>query len=213
MQSVSEEVRGLERVRYVTENYEQLQGLKNAPVGLMVLFSGALMLFPSSLRSFSSLIGGNLYLLYVVLIAMVLLYFAMGSYYERRFGWVQTFSMERQQIVAAIILIIVLVVVGSANLAFQPPIHMIWLAWGVALTVVYWRERRFRAHYVVIGILVCGVSFLPLLGISQTGSTAYETGGLMAFLGILYVVGGILDHFLLVRTMKSLPEEDDGRAV
>jgi Sec-independent protein secretion pathway component TatC len=153
-----------------------------------------------------------LYLSFGVLVGACLLYFVIGDYYERRFGWVQTFSMERKQVVAAIIGMTVLLVIGSVNLLFQPPIHMIWLVWGVALTAIYWRERRFRVHYVAVGVLVSALSFLPLLSISQT-VLSHEAGGLLLFLGVLFVVGGTLDHLLLVRIMKALPKEDDGRAV
>lgn len=210
MQSAREEIRDLERVRYVTENYEQLQGLRNVPLGLMLLFSGALTLFPSSLSSFGPVVSeAFFYLLFIVLIATVLLYFVIGNYYERKFGWVQTFSLNGKQITAVTTLIIVLLVVGSVNLMFRPPIHMIWLVWGLSVMAVHWRERRFRTHYVVIGVLIICVSFLPLLGITSV-SLSYEAGGLMAFLGILFVVGGTFDHLLLVRTMKYLPEENDG---
>ncbi len=208
MQSAREEIRDLERVRYVTENYEQLQGLRNVPIGLMVLLSGVLL--TSSIPSFGPVIGeAFFYLLFIVLIATVLLYFVIGNYYEHRFGWVQTFSLNRKQAIAVAILMVVLVVVGSINLAFQPPIHMIWLVWGLSVMAVHWRERRFRMHYVVIGALVVGVSFLPLLGITSV-SLPYEAGGLLVFLGIFYVMGGTFDHLLLVRTMKHLPEENDG---
>lgn len=171
------------------------------------------MLLPSSLRSFGTVIGeAFFYLLFVMLIGACLLYFVIENYYERRFGWVQTFSLNRKQAIAVATLMVVLVVVGSINLAFQPPIHMIWLVWGMSLTAIYWRERHSRMHYVATGVLVSALSFIPLLGISRT-ELGYETSGLMLFLGILYVVGGVLDHLLLVRTMKTLPEEDDVRAV
>lgn len=210
MQSDREEVRDLERVRYVAENYEQLQGLRNVPIGLMVLLAGVFTLFPSGLAYFGPVISeAFIYLLFVVLIATVLLYSFIGNYYERRFGLVRTFSLNKKQAVAVATLSIVLLVVGSINLAFQPSIHMIWLVWGLSVTSIHWWERHFRMHYVVIGVLVVGVSFLPLLGITSV-SLSYETGGLLVFLGIFYVVGGVCDHLLLMRAMKFLPEGGDG---
>ena len=213
MQSVREEVRDLERVRYVTENYEQLQGLRNIPLGLILLALGAFMLSSARLPPFSPVASDVFfYGSFALLIVAISLYFVIGNYYERRFGWVHTFSMNRKQVVAAITGITVLLVIGSVNLVFQPPIHMIWLVWGISLTAVYWRERRFRIHYVAIGVLVSVLSFTPLLSISRT-ELSYDAGGLMLFFGILLVVGGFFDHLLLVRTMKTLPEEEDGRAV
>ena len=32
----------------------------------------------------------------------------------------------------------------------------------------------------------------------------------MAFAGLHFALGGFLDHLLLVRTMKTLPEDEDG---
>lgn len=212
MQSDREQIRDLERIRYVTENYEQLQGLRSVPIGLLAFASGMLVISSVRLLSFGPLINDVFYYLtFLAVIGACLLYFVIADYYERRFGWVQRFSIKRKQIVAVVILIAVLLMVGSVNLIFQPPILTIWLVWGVALVAIYWRERCFRPHYIVIGILASIFSFLPLLGILRTGFN-YEVGGLILFLGIFYVVGGIFDHLLLVRTMKSLPG-DDGRAV
>ncbi|MGB3683976.1 MAG: hypothetical protein WA990_15980, partial [Rubrobacteraceae bacterium] len=169
-----------------------------------------LTLLPSGLPSLGTVVDEVFfYLLFVVLFATVPLYFFIGDYYERRFGWVQTFSLNRKQVMAVATLMVVLVVVGSINLVFQPPIHMIWLVVGLSVTAVHWRERQFRMHYVVVGVLFVGAGFLPLLGVTNVSLT-YEAGGVMLFLGALFVVCGIFDHLLLARTMKHLPEEDDG---
>lgn len=213
MQSAKEEIRDLERVRYVTENYEQLQGLRNVPLGFVVLALGVFMLSSASLPPFSPVASDVFFYGSFALLAVAfLLYFVIGNYYERRFGWVHTSSIKRKQVVSAITGITVLILIGIVNLVFQPPIHMIWLFWGLALTVIYWRERRFRMHYIAIGLLVSALSFMPLLDISRT-EPIHDAGGLILFLGILFVVGGFLDHLLLVRTMKTLPEADDGRAI
>lgn len=128
MQSVREEIRDLERLRYITENYEQLQGLRNVPLGIILLASGVLTYPFASRPTFSPIMSDAFfYLSFGLLIGVTLLYFIIGDYYERRFGWVQTFPMKRKQVVAAITGIVVLIVIGSVNLLFQPPMHMIWL--------------------------------------------------------------------------------------
>jgi hypothetical protein len=53
-----------------------------------------------------------------------------------------------------------------------------------------------------------GCGLLPLFGVlpADPGEGSNLT---VSVLGIYLIVGGVLDHLLLVRTMKSLPEEND----
>ena len=67
-------------------------------------------------------------------------------------------------------------------------------------------------HYIAMGVLIASLSFLPLLGFLRMDPTQ----GLNLFpavVGTSLIVISICDHLLLVRTMKHLPEEDDGGAV
>lgn len=83
------------------------------------------------------------------------------------------------------------------------------------MLVVFWPDRRFRIHYLVMMPFFVAASFLPLWGVWSTGWSPEPGSGEVfpLFLGLYWVVGGIFDHLLLVRTMKSVPEEADGGAV
>ena len=99
------------------------------------------------------------------------------------------------------------------------------LAMGIAMVVAYWPERRFQGHYVFIGAVAIGVvlahsvsAFVYPSASSWIWPTGDELSGVPAIFAMILVtayliVGGILDHLLLVRTMKTAPEEDDAGAV
>ena len=68
--------------------------------------------------------------------------------------------------------------------------------------------RRFAAHYLVMGEVIAGCGLLPLFGVLSADPR--EVTYLLPLLAGMYlIVGGVLDHLLLVRTMKSWPEEND----
>jgi peptidoglycan/LPS O-acetylase OafA/YrhL len=101
------------------------------------------------------------------------------------------------------------------NWVIHPPVDLALLAFGVGILVGLWPERRFRVQYMVLAVLFVGASFLPLLGFWSTDPMQDPTSSdvLALCFGLYLLAGGVFDHLLLVRTMKSLPEEDDGRAV
>jgi hypothetical protein len=58
-------------------------------------------------------------------------------------------------------------------------------------------------------VLLAGLSLLPLEGISldSTGTIISVAAGLM------FIVIGCIDHVLLVRTFKPVPEESNGARI
>lgn len=215
----------LERVRFVTENYEQLKGLKMLPFGPMYLAFAA---FYWSQSLWTTLLGVLFFLGGASLRPVI------DRYYERKFGHVdprppmsqRTLTMALAAIFVVFVVLIMLNNTGYVDVsgyldAFgrfmftqQLPVNVPLLA-SVAIYLVlfglYRRELRFRVHYVVLSVLAVGASFLPLLGV-LAGPNGHITI-LFVFTGVFVTVGGIFDHLLLVRTMRPLPEEDDGGAV
>ena len=218
-------VRNLERVRYVTENYEVLKGLKRVPVGLMNIALGVLLWVLQVVdiprapedtygRWAVALVFNSLfYLLILLLIAALVLSFVFNDYYERRFGKVERRRFDRRRILIGATVVAGCLVAYGVDLAVRPPLRLGWLALGVVMIAHAWPKRRFRAHYIVMSALLVAASFLPLLGIPLGDTLQGYSAFIVAFSGLQFVVGGIFDHLLLVRTMKSLPEEDDGGAV
>jgi hypothetical protein len=61
------------------------------------------------------------------------------------------------------------------------------------------REQRMRIHYAVMVDLIALISLAPLAGIGEGWSIIQPPGTLFHLLiGAIFVVGGILDHLILV---------------
>ncbi len=212
----------LERVRFVTKNYEQLQGLKMLP------FSPMYLALAVSLWSQSLWVS---FLAVLLMLSTLWVQPVISRYYARKFGRVEPrprMSQRALTISLTAILMVFVVLVALDNTEYvdasgyldaflqfvfiqQLPVNVPLLA-GVALYLIvfglYRRELRFRMHYLVLWVLAVGASFLPLLGVLTDPMVLF-----FGFSGLIMTVGGVFDHLLLVRTMKPLPEEDDGGAV
>lgn len=210
-------VRDLERVRFVTENYEQLQGLRWAPIGLyFCLYFWFSLTIWSSDRPLTFWWGLVSLVFAVSLIAGM--FWAQGAiprYYQRRFGqvrrgrWIDTVTLP------SILLMCLFCAALLVNRIFHPPVDLALLSFGVCMFVDSWPDRRFRIHPLIMMPVFIAASFLPLLGVWST-SSGQEPSSIevfLLFMGLYFVVSGVLDHLLLVRTMKQLPEEDVERAV
>ena len=214
--------RDLERIRYVAANYEHLQGLRKVPLGIFLLVLAAVIV----LSWFWSEIGGRMVpspyvvglvaAIFVLFIAGIVLPHFISIHYERRYGTVQRFRpVARKRMVLYVTMVLALILGGTLPL----------LAMGVAMMVAYWPERRFQGHYVVIGAVAVGVFLAYAASIAvylATNGGSWPTGGTgfvlpsvspVIFVAAYLIVGGVLDYLLLVRTMKTAPEESDAGAV
>jgi MFS family permease len=210
----------LERVRYVAANYERLQGLRKLPIGVLLVSLVAALVLARAWTPEDAVVPAVY--VYVVLGLIVMffvgaffLYYSISAYYERKYGSVEHFRrvpLRRKLLSGALVLAVIL----STSFGL--------LLLGVAALIVYWSERHFRSHYVIMAALMIGYGTFHMLaliagltiipGLWTVAWKLYELGRLITLttVGLYLIVGGILDHRLLVRTMKRLPEED-GRAV
>lgn len=222
MQSAREEIRDLERVRYVAENYEYLQGLTRIPVGLMSLVVYLLVVFTGF--EITTKFVADIVLTLALLVGVVLIvgFFGIRRYYENRYGRVRVIPriFRRRRIYGGLVAFIIFLILfglgfltSAANVWEPYPLFLVFM--DVTEVIDRWPERVIRPHYFIIGVLMAiAGSILWTMEVSQVGYPEDIFLHLLAAVLILYlVVGGIVDHLLLVRTMKSLPEEDDGRAV
>ena len=90
---------------------------------------------------------------------------------------------------------------------------------GVLMLVAHWPERRFQRHYVILAAavicaslvyatsLIC-ILMLELASLDVFLSLAdFARPFALVVVGAYFLVGGIFDHLLLVRTFKTVPEE------
>lgn len=216
MQSAREEIRDLERVRYVTENYENLQGLTRVPIGLALLIVWAFFLISGF--EISSQPVADIFITLSLLAGgvLILLFFRIRKYYTRRYGRVRVFPrlFSRRRAVGGVVALTIL---------FAGVFFMLWLGVSVELgslplilfglglmeMIDRWPERWLRPHYFVAGALAAlaglGLLFLVLSSIRYPDVLILHL--ISVFISIVLVIGGVLDHILLVRTMKRLPED------
>lgn len=210
-------MRDLERIRYVAANYGRLQGLRKVPLGLVILSLVALLLVALAWPVEEDLIVPVGYAVLVlaailaVFLGAFLLYFRISGYYERRYGLVrQRFSRVPLRRKALYWMMFVAVALGGS---------LALLLLGAAMLAAYWPERRFRAHYVVMAALIVGIGLAHMVCVVvylTNGAWLWPVGEFAGLarnyawtaLGLYFLVGGVLDHQLLVRSMKDLPEEE-----
>ena len=219
----------LDRVRYVTRNYEKLQGLKAVPFGLLILlvFWGVFPLADLLLRgsglskekisSIADLVSAGLMI--VILLLTSVFYLGARDYYRKRYGTVSSLAVlpsVRRKILGVAVFLLVVDAFGVPIPDGLPQVSVIPLVFGAALLAAYWPERRFRAQYLILAVLFMGLAFIPLLVIDTIpANKAWALDSVLAWnvLGLYCVIGGVFDHLLLIRTFKSTPGEDNGGAV
>ena len=217
MQSAREEIRNLERIKYVTKNFGRLQGLRYVPFVLpLMLWGFATWRWfeePSGFFDFQPLRNGAFFL---VMLTPWIFVGPIERYYENRFGLVRQRRRKptRWGALLLAVALVVALIVGSPALRDNLGQPMLGITGGLfaAAFILYnwWPVRsRFTLYWPALAMLAIGVCSLPLAGV-----LAREVFSLLLVpLGAIFIMGLVMDHFLLVRTLKTVPEGDDGRAV
>lgn len=184
----------LQQIRYVTQNYSNLQGLRLIPLGLWLLIVGLV----------------TIEFAIPLLLAAVVLTWLIGIYYKRQFGQVHSMTSPTwKSYLLGLLVLAVLIAVAVMDWYLELPVSLLGLTMAIGLFLVWIQPAyRPRLHYLVVAILVAAMSLLPPLGIFAGGPAFHPVWA--GSLGILLVilVGGLFDHLLLVRAFKALPEEE-----
>jgi hypothetical protein len=194
-----------ERIRAVTANYFFWQGLRWVPGGLIMVLAGLLW---SDWWPFTGWIEDAL--LIGVLLAALGLSAGIGRYYRRAFGHVSPFpgQQARRNIVKWLVFYPAMVASLLIDGLTRVPFFLSGSVWGAAIVAYWWSTGRGRHHYLVAGAVVVGLTFVPPAGVVATG-----TGMLSLFfvvLGVIYVVGGVLDHLELRHFLPPAPSDPAG---
>lgn len=200
----------LERVRYVTGNYERLQGLKYVPLTVWLAtmgIVGAFLVEPPS-GFFDLALAYNLCFLVGSIVAIALCFRAAG-YYDRRFGRVE----ERRRHGGSGRGIVLFAGVAVAGVSVSPltnqlgePVTGFFAGCLLAAFILHlWWERRHRLalHWPVLAALAVIVGSVPAVGTLP----GHGISLLCVPMGSLLAAGLLFDHLLLVRTFKSVPDE------
>lgn len=190
----------LRRIQYVTTYYHEIQGLRIVPFGIWLLLialgqaSGYVPRAepqPAAVALLSYLLGGFM---------VLALYKLIGMFYTRHYGSVQPPLHSRPRALSGclsgagfLFILYAGMMIGSRQLAAEVAIVLIGL-----LLYAAWRSGWYRIDYVVLAALLAGAQAIV------SGAPA------MALNGVAVIAGGLLDHLVLARTLKGVPE--DGHA-
>lgn len=188
----------LDRARYVAGRYRDLQGLRVVPwsvvFGLWALGESGLHLGP-----------WWLWALGISIVSAVGLTVVLGPYYRRAFGSVdpRPEGWRRWGVVAAAGAAVV--VTGAVDTAWRmQPVSLTGLALAALIAAVYWRWRRHARHHLAFAAVLAAVSLAPLGAVAPVDGLhplSSATGTSVAVAGF-FLVGGLGDHLLLVRTLR-----------
>lgn len=184
------------RVRYITRNFDALQGLKMVPFGLYFLAMGAGWLGKQ----------GDLSLSLPAFVLTLLVYWLTGRYYTRNFGRVNS---ERSNLVNNFLLplavILILWVAAAIDYSMRLPVSVFGLTLAIILFFWWWlQEQRTRIHYAIMASLIVLISLAPLAGIGEGWLIIQPPGTVFHLLvGAIFVLGGILDHLILVKSFNQ----------
>lgn len=193
----------LQRIRYVTSHYQEIQGLRIVPLGAWLI----LLAIAEANRSVlppAPQVAMVIMVFYLLAGFFVLLFYRIiGAFYERRFGSVNPLLQSKSRAFSGCLrgggFLFVLYVGLTASNPQLP--YVVTLLLMLFLISVAWRSGWYRKDYVVLVAFLVSIYSIP-------GSVTT-----MLLNGCTVILGGLLDHFLLVRTLKHTPEEGHARSI
>jgi hypothetical protein len=197
-------MQNLSQMRFVTENFRILQGLRMIPFGLWFLTMAV-----GDLANIDALRQGRLDYPLVLIIAMGILYWLVGLYYTRTYGQVVPLPKNTRQKLLASWPILLFIAGIVLDFLIKLPISFLAITLSFFFFVPFIKgASAFRWHYAFTGLAMLVISLLPLfLNESLKGEFFAPSGAYFLLgMGITLIVTGIIDHLWLLRFMKTAQE-------
>jgi asparagine N-glycosylation enzyme membrane subunit Stt3 len=180
-----------DRIRFVTEYFSSLQGLRLIPFWLFSALLNAAVLL--RVDSIAILVFG--------LAGVVVTFFVVqpwfDRYYRERFGSVESKVSRAQAILGGFLVACILI-----DLFLRLPINMTALGIGVFTLYLAWGSRGLLPHYAVFGAVMLALSVL-VTGLDRDT----HINVVMLAVSLLSLVSGALDHVALNRLMPPVSED------
>ena len=192
----------LQRLRFVTERYEQLQGLRIVPLGIPFLFSSAWRDGRLTWVPWIAGTGSRVWFVALLLVAVGLSGVAK-IYYHRRFGCVQPGASIRSPLAVSVFAAF-LIIAASMQGALQTAVSFpaVILAFGLGFLAL--AGGLVRPHYLAVAIAAGALALSGALGVPFHIRDVL----LDRMIGIGFLVVGIGDHLLLRSTLVPVPHAD-----
>jgi len=188
----------LQRLRYVTERYECLQGLRLVPLGIPFLVSAAWRDGQLAWAPGTHGIGPRIWFASLFTLAIGVSRIARG-YYRRRFGNVQSAATVRTPL-AAFVFTATFVLAASVQ-PESPSVSIPVVIVSLGLGYVGLVGGVARLHYLAIAGLTALFATLGPLGVAvHARDVLFDQ-----LVGIAFIVIGVGDHVLLRDTLVPVP--------
>lgn len=190
--------------RAVAEN-THLRGLIGVAGGLLAIFS--------ALRNEERWPFLSDWVFVPAILLLALAAWGVSRYYNRHFGRATPAPGYERRMVLALVVAVPAVIVGSlflssrASWSLDLPVNTTAISLGLVLLISFAATVRLRLHHVVIYGALLLVGAMPVW---ERGGMSGNTGMYLA--GAAMILGGLLDHRLLVKRFGSataLEQEDD----
>lgn len=197
----------IKEIRNITSNFNNLQGLKQVPVGAYFLLLGFYNLFVHGDRA------ADVAAPMTVLAAAILSIFLIQRYYHRRFGRVVETRQTRARnilfvIFAVVVILLAIFIDPILSYGTQIKITLQGLAWGGFFLLTAWWLKR--GHYTVYGLVLMAASFLPVFGLVDKAFLFDFREGVLGhvLLGLSLIISGLVDHFYILHNLPAAPAAD-----
>ncbi len=202
----------IQRVRYLTENYGRLQGLRAVPIGLFVLFAAV----------WSNFWSGELGLSFVILVLATVGYIIIDRYYAAGFGKVTPTRSQRIREAAIGILFMVLGLVSFAlDSAKILPIDSLGLVFAAGILADFSQvmspsnELRKHPEAIASAAVIAVISLLPLTGWAWWKGLGMHASinGVLLIAGLMLIATGLVSHFRLRNVLQTLETKQNEQSV
>lgn len=202
------------QIQFIAANYSRMQGLREVPIGVLVIFSSVW-----SINNQGDLSGPLL-----AVIGTILLYWLINRYYISTFGRIQqTRKAHTKETIASILSGIFALLAFWLDTEQDLPFSALGLVFAAALSEDFWRatsstkERSFALYpeNLLAAILILMLSLSPLTGLAwwKTIGMQSQTLGMLLIIGILIVIAGLVGHIRLIRALPVVEAKPDDNAL
>jgi hypothetical protein len=186
-----------DRIRAITANYFYWQGLRSVPFGV-----AGLLWATTWTKWWPAAIPAEIAIAASVVLALAA-FRLIGSYYDRTFGRVVD-SAGAHRTRSTVLWWVAYPLLGGSLLVdwfLGPPVFVSGIVWAAAILGFWWSTGRGRLHYPILAPMTLGLTFFPALGLAHQGREMFVV--FFAWLGIVYIVAGLLDHRELARALST----------
>ena len=199
-----------QRLYHVTANYFFWQGLRWVPIGALGLLQAVLLADPDW---WPLAPGYEDRLLLAALAAAVVACKLIGDYYARTFGQVRGFPglHHRRGLVKWFLVYPAMLASLVLDATLASPLFLSGPVWAGALLAYRWSTGGGRRHYLLAAAVLAALPVVPATGRAAPGASMVAL--LLGVMGMIYVIGGILDHLELSRVLRPVEEQANHAAV